>query len=263
MSATTKAISSVAVFVTMAARTGFAAWIGTPGVPGDWNDPNNWSPVGVPTTGLTYVRNGGIAVASSDMVYTNGTLAIGQSGNSTVILNEGCFIDTTKMLIADQEGINTLYINGGTVKTGPAKDFVLAQNGTANTGTVVMAGGEVTAYNLYVGRSGTGNFVLSNGVIRSTSSSIIGHTGIGTFRQFGGTNSIDGGTDLYLANSTSSIGTYVLDGGTLVCSDFLLFGSASNAVGSMTLSGRALMEIGVPVKVRGDYDSCIFHFKAR
>ena len=30
-----------------------------------------------------------------------------------------------------------------------------------------------------------------------------------------------------------------------------------------SLSGRALMEIGVPVKVRGDYDSCIYHFKAR
>jgi hypothetical protein len=27
------------------------------------------------------------------------------------------------------------------------------------------------------------------------------------------------------------------------------------------LSGRALMEIGIPVKLRGDYDSCIFHIK--
>jgi alpha-galactosidase len=30
-----------------------------------------------------------------------------------------------------------------------------------------------------------------------------------------------------------------------------------------SLSGCALMEIGVPVKLRGDYDSCIFRFKAR
>jgi hypothetical protein len=27
------------------------------------------------------------------------------------------------------------------------------------------------------------------------------------------------------------------------------------------LTGRALMEIGIPVKLRGDYDSCIFHIK--
>jgi hypothetical protein len=234
---------NVCLLIFFTAVTGFANddWVGTVGVEADWNVGANWSSGVVPDAEIAFVDNGGFAVMSSGTVFSNGTVAISQNGlPSTVKIEQGVTVVDTKMLVGDQNGWGTLLINGGSIDTS-TRDFVLAQNYISSTGVVVMTGGEVTAKNFYVGLNGSGFFTLSNGLFRTTSLGYVGSSLLGEFVQEGGTNSYDGSADLYLARFGSSRGEYTLNGGTLLCSDFLYLGYAAQAEGFLTINGGTLI----------------------
>lgn len=218
------------------------SWIGPVGVEADWNVGANWASGVVPDAEIAFVDNGGNAVMPSGTVFNNGTVAISQGSNwSTVRIEPGASLFNTKILVSNAgSGRGVLLINGGSIDTS-TKDFTLGQNSANATGIVVMTGGEVTTKNFYVGYTGTGFFTLSNGVFRTTTEGQVGRSLRGEFFQEGGTNSYDAGADLYLARFASSRGSYTLNGGTLICSDFVYLGYANQAEGFLTLNGGTLV----------------------
>ncbi len=219
------------------------SWKGAPGVEGDWNDGANWNSGMVPENEIAFVNNGGYAVIPNGSFLTNLTIAVGQnSGNSgTVRIEPGAMITNTKLLAGNAgTGRGLFLINGGSIDT-VTQDFVLGQNSSQATGTVVMTGGEVTAKNVYVGWNGTGYFTLSNGVLRTTSEAYVGTSLKGEFVQEGGTNSFDNGADLSLAKNANAQGDYTLNNGTLICSDYMYLGYASGARGTLTVNGGSLI----------------------
>jgi len=228
----------------LAAAAGFAddTWKGPVGVEAGWNVGSNWTSGIVPDAEIAYVDNGGYAVMSSGTVFNNGTVALSQGANMcTVRIEPGATLTNTKVLVANT-GFKRqlLLIDGGSIQTG-TKDFVLAQNEATSTGVVVMAGGEVTARNLFVGYNGSGFFTLSNGLFRTVVEGIVGRSRFGSYLQEGGTNSFDNGADLYLARFSSSRGEYTLNGGALIVSDFSYLGYDSQAEGVLTVNGGTLI----------------------
>jgi len=235
---------SLSVIVLVSAVTGYAddSWKGPVGVEADWNVGANWNSGSVPDAEIAFVDNGGIAVMPSGTIFNNGTVAISQgSSSSTVKIEPGASLSNTKILVSNAgSGRGLLLINGGSIDTS-TKDFVMAQNSTTATGVVVMTGGEVKAKNFYVGYNGSGFFTLSNGLFRTTVAGYVGLSLLGEFVQEGGTNSYDSGADLYLARYGSSRGEYTLNGGTLLCSDFMYLGYASQAEGVLTINGGRMV----------------------
>jgi len=164
-------------------------WKGAAGVEGDWNAGANWKSGEPPENEIAFVNNGGYAVIPNGSFLTNLTIALGQDyGTSgTLRVEPGAVITDTKLLAGNvSNGRGLFRITGGTIDTG-TKDFVLAQGSSQATGTVVMAGGEVSAATLYVGRVGSGFFTLSNGILRTRATGYVSLTGPGWFVQEGGT----------------------------------------------------------------------------
>lgn len=195
-----------------------AATINWTGTTGDWSDSTNW---------------GGTLPTYSDDAYINGVTAnVTQSG----------------------EICNNLYLD---------------ESGSGQSGTIEMTGGSLENYTSdYIGYSGKGTFTQSGGInsrhylvgspfylgyntgangtynLYGTGKLVqeneyIGYSGIGTFNQSGGTNSIwgDGPGNLYVGYNAGSSGTYKLSGTGSLGADSEYIGWSNNSSGVFQQSG--------------------------
>ena len=149
---------------------------------------------------------------------------------------------------------------GGTEPTSSDGAFI------ANDGTATVTQSDETCNGLYLGNSGTGhsgNIQMTGGSLTVSYGEEIGNTGIGTFIQSGGTNTIVGNQGLILGEQTGSVGTYNLsDSGQLLSPERslvtpapavlinpggnnLITGNLSlGSYGTYTLSGSGLLTLG-------------------
>jgi len=133
-----------------------------------------------------------------------------------------------------------LKIEDGTLMVGPIdspstsagiriNDGVIIQTGGTNTGGYGWDGSWTIYGKLYLGYDvgNTGTYELSDGQLLS-GSEYIGYSGTGTFRQTGGTNTLNG--QLFVGSQADSIGRYVLGGtGQLVAEDVYIGGDGVGA----------------------------------
>jgi hypothetical protein len=234
---------AVAVTVLSAPRlsaAGTSQWIGGTS---DWNNANNWSPVGVPafnddvnltnTLGLsqtiTYDYTGSISLGVLFLEATggNGSENLSMSANS---------------LTDDGEGI------GGFA--GAPSNGVGAVNQSGGTNTITGGGSLLLGYNGSgdgASEPDQGSYTLGGtGVLSVSGEEVVGNYGIGTLNQYGGSNSA---TDVFVAAGPGSTGTYMLSGtgvltvsGVESCgvpggSDDYLEGSIYQSGGTNTIAG--------------------------
>lgn len=215
---------------------------------GDWENPNNWLPVGVPTSAdVARVDNGGIAVLSTDQSITHvipgsalgssgtvrqtggiltagGHVLIAEGGATSTGLYEmsGGAINAAGVVYAGSHGTGTLDLSG-TGSINAAANFQVGVQGTA-VGTVNMSGGSITTPTLIAGHvnSGNGTINLGGGTITVGSPSTpthtsfflgIHHSSSGTVNQTGGTLNVFGQVQMATESSTTSA-TYDISGGT-------------------------------------------------
>ncbi len=114
--------------------------------------------------------------------------------------------------------------------------------GYSGTGTFNQTGGTNSTQNLFLGygraHSGIrdlsdGFYNLSNGTLSARGDEFIGYSGIGTFNQTGGTNTVNG--NLFIAAQAGSTGVYNLSGGTLTAGAIAL-----NQNGTFSQTGGTL-----------------------
>lgn len=119
---------------------------------------------------------------------------------------------TWTLYVGNESGSNGTYNLSGSAQLTSGYEYV----GVSGSGTITQTGGTNSA-SLYLGTgaTGIGTYNLSAGQL-SGNSELIGLLGTGTFTQTGGTNTIF--SSLVIANNEGSVGTYNLDGGTLVAS---------------------------------------------
>jgi autotransporter-associated beta strand protein len=200
-----------------------------------YNDPNAWSPVGVPSTTSDYadVSDSGTVNYNTGMTYALGTLTIG-----------GAF------------GTGTFMMNGGELDITNTSSTTLFSPGNAGNGSFIMGGGTLniarpsngTAYyqdgaspgNI---QGGTGTITLNNGTFNIWCGMEIGKNGgAGIINVNGGTMVANGWFTCGYGN-TPSVGTFNLTGGTL----YILrnFGNNGGATGNAGL--RIMLNTGTGV----------------
>ncbi len=181
----------------------------SPGTSSNWNDPNNWTPTGVPLAG--------------DDVVIGGTVG----SDYTVTLD----IDTTAL-----DSLTLDFSNGTNVATLAIGTCTINVNGTGGTDAVTVSGNN--AITIAGGVLGSGTLSLSANTAKLTgfgTLNIAGNiTGAGTLQASGGTLTTFG---------TIASGV-VLSIDTTVPSDLRIAGTATSAVAIAITSSDQTLEIG-------------------
>lgn len=247
---------------------------------GNWADPANWSPAGVPGASET------VTIAPSDglartVVHDSSApqlrveqLTLDQTGggsNATVLAVPSGTLSVNDFLIGAL-GRGTVEQSGGTagvsvhmrigVSAGSAGTYELSGGffdmegeetiGGAGSGTFVQTGGTHFIYDdnpLVIGADtgGVGTYTLSAGSLLNPAIETIGKSGSGTFNQSGGTHS---GGELHMAANAGSSGSYTLSGSSQLTFGYEYIGE--QGVGLFTqLGGSHTSNGGVTVGVSG------------
>jgi autotransporter-associated beta strand protein len=185
-------------------------------------------------SGNLFVKSGQTIITTNGSVHAGYYCSIGQSGsdNGTLTLNgTGSFSTSSDLNIGDiGSSVGTLNILDEATLSVNAF-FIGSANASGSTarGTVNMNGGTLTENNTTVGNftiggrssatsGGVGALNLSNGTINATCAIRLGNYGTGTINQYGGllvSTAVNGGVNLHRQNTSTSHGTYNLNGGTL------------------------------------------------
>lgn len=166
---------------------------------GDWNNPNNWSPVGVPNVSNTAAWPGDNVTIDHAISYTGNLKTAKQA---SVTINNGGALNVSGTLdVANSNNSTFTLASGGLLVTG---NFVMSSccnvvtlNGTMNTGNFSFTGSKPLTI---------GGMVTINGDFNGGTNSSITFTG-GRFEVAGTTTAggsvqllVDGGTELELGN---------------------------------------------------------------
>ncbi len=224
-----------AMFAWMLPAMAQTYWQGPVGVAGDWTDTANWVG-GIVPTGYSAIANGGIAevnagsAQSSSLYVPLGTIRINSGG----LLRSGDF-----RLGSAAGGIGLLEMNGGSLMVtnwGSNSAFTLGYV-AGSTGAVVMTSGDMNLQKLYIGTTGDGSFVLSNGTLSANNpENFLGggaFDGFGLFLQHGGTYNMTnaGATTLQIGK-----GRYVLNEGVMNVPNVNV-GRAAGRAGAFEVNG--------------------------
>jgi hypothetical protein len=126
---------------------------------------------------------------------------------------------------------------------------------TNGTNTINGTGGLV----LGVDSGSTGTYTLSGGLLSvSGNYEVVGNSGVGSFSQSGGTNTINGGSGLNVGSSSGVIATYTLSGGSLSINGGYEIVANHGSIGTFNQSGgtnSALsLYVGPSVGSMGTFD---------
>ncbi len=136
------------------------------------------------------------------------------SGKGTYTITGGTFSAPNKDIIVGEEGSGTLNI-GGTATVNLAYNMNLGTK-DSSAGAVIQNGGIVTLKDVRAGNvaGATGTYTLNAGTNRTTTGWIqVGPAGTGKFIQNGGELQIGANKRLWLADTETGDGTYVINGG--------------------------------------------------
>ena len=225
---------------------------------GDWSIASNWASTILPTSDdAAFVANGGtLTVTQPDE--TCGTLSLGSSvGSGAVQMTGGNFAasyeyvgDTGTGNISQCGGINNDY--------GSLLQLYLGYTASGNGMYNLSGSGQLSAYNVYIGYSGSGALVQSGGTNSgngnvyigqnagacgtydlsgngqlSAYNVYIGYSGTGALVQSGGTTNVSG--NVYIGQNAGACGTYNLSGQGLLTTGYVYVGSSGT--GSFVQSG--------------------------
>jgi hypothetical protein len=216
---------------------------------GGTNTVSNFLDVGnYPGATATYTLSSGSLVqnpmgsGAPEQIGYSGTGYFNQTGgtNTTLFLNIGT---------GGAHSTGTYTMSGGTL-SGLQLAFGQLGSSAANFN---QSGGTSTFHALFIGVSqNTGAYDLSGGSLTISKSETIGDTGIGTFNQSGGTNSMTGSAFLSVAQISGSTGSYSLTGGQLSVDGNAYIGGYTNAaggIGSLSVSGAGQMNVGGTLQI--------------
>ena len=174
---------------------------------------------------------------------TNGRGAMVQSAG-TVTMNSG-----TDIVLGYGAGSTGTYTLSGTGELVARQSLFVGFNGTGtfnhSAGKNTISFSTVGSFNVgtYAGSNGTYN-LSGTGELVTLKSQYIGDQGTGTFTQTGGSNRLTNAflDDLYIGNSSGSVGTYNMSGG-----EFYSAGNVNvgvNGTGTLNISGTANFQSG-------------------
>jgi autotransporter-associated beta strand protein len=161
------------------------------------------------------------------------TLPPGQAGDWSVAANWGGTVPSSSD--------NAWIANGGTTNITQAGETygTLSLGNSAGSGAVLMTGGNLSANSeQYVGYSGTGSFIQSDGI-----NSVRNILYLGFNAGSGGTYNLSGNGQLSAGNefvSLSGAGTFAQSGGVNLVSGRLGLGLVAGTIGTYSLSGGQL-----------------------
>jgi hypothetical protein len=188
------AIASICITAPLANAQDSNEWQGNPGSVGDWFDPANWT-VGVPNTQIfnNVIDNNATAKISGGSA-TGGMLRVGLDHSGSLILDSGRLDLTYSLFLGDSEGSQgNVKINGGAIKVQSLQAGLNYGSGNIlqNNGSVDALFLELGGHGIWGGYGeptdfGKGEYRLVNGSLNSMQLRV-GDSGVGTFRQNGGT----------------------------------------------------------------------------
>lgn len=240
-------VATLALLMVLLASPGLAAditWDG-PTTNNWWSNPLNWDTDTVPVAGdNAFLTNGTTATIDSttppllNSVIVDGTFTAKQtyypSGNLSATAET---IGLAGIGVYNQNaGSNTVGSVAGTPIANTTLDRTLVLGfRSGSSGTYKKNGGTLTAWNLMVGRAGTGTFNLSGNLTVNNDETIGNNaTGVGTFNHSYGTHTIGG--NLNIARNAGSSGSYTSSSGGLSVGNAMFVGRGGTGVFS-TSSG--------------------------
>jgi T5SS/PEP-CTERM-associated repeat protein len=224
-----------------------------------------------PTLGLVSIDQAGAGAVTtlsitSNVSMTAGALLVGGYTGSTRTAGTGAVVQSAGA-VAMSPGLDLGLANGGpstspptAVSTGtytlsggtftaPQSEFIgYGGNGTFNQsgGTNTVQSGAIGYFDIAALTGSTGAYNLSGGQLSVSKSEIIGDSGMGTFAQTGGTNTLSGSNSMYLGNSAGGSGTYTASGTAV-----LNVGADVNVGFAATGSGVFNVQNGASVNISG------------
>ncbi len=229
-------------------------WV-NPGM-GDWMDAGNWSPDPPGWGDQVFITNGGTAYVDSDVTGPGwiGSLTLGegfgQLGN--LELRPGGSLGVMGPVLVGLEGMGGVYQQGGHLQTDSALSVGVGPYGV---GGYDLASGQVSAYGLYVGEMGLGQFDHRAGSV------LVGPGGlqIGSQYQGQGTYNLSGVSQLAVEGDMTvggwGSGTFNQDGGAVVLSGYwstLYVGRDQGSLGSYQMNSGMLHAPGIGVGIEGN-----------
>jgi T5SS/PEP-CTERM-associated repeat protein len=205
---------------------------------GNWGTAANWSPAAVPVGGEE------VNIVNADGVARTVTLDVNTPSLGLVTINQtgGSAVNTLSIPNNNSFTSGALFVAGWTGGSGGTTTGGRGAVNQAN-GTVTMASG--TDLVVGFGSGSIGTYTLSGtGALTASQSEFIGSFGNGTFTQSGGTNTLVPSAVGYLniGYNVGGVGTYNLNGGSLVANKNEVVGDAGTGVfnqtgGTNTLAG--------------------------
>jgi hypothetical protein len=187
------------------------------GASGDFNhDGGTHTVTGNLALGIPAGATGNYSLDGTGVLTVLGSTVIGDSGTGK-FLHSGGKVDVSDITVASQSGSDGYYEINGVATVLNANWINIGHRGT---GSFLQLAGNVTVTgNINIaGTAGiSGSYELQEGNLQ-TEQLRIGDSGIGTFTQSGGTNTVataSGFSILVMAENVGSSGTYNLSGGTL------------------------------------------------
>ncbi len=226
---------------------------------GNWSTAINWG-LGEPTALVdANIDNGGTAqidqpleacynlylgyglADSGNLTISGGDLTVGWdeyigfAGTGSVVQSAGINSIFNYLVLGEDNFANGTYELSGTGQLSAVREYV----GADGVGTFLQTGGTNTVSgSLRVGNDGEGTYELSepDPLVPAqllANREYVGNFGIGTFRQTGGTNTID--TSLRIGYEAGSLGTYELSGDGLLTVNGVTVGNLG--IGTFTQTG--------------------------
>ena len=213
--------------------------------------------IGSAAVGSYELQSGSLNV-NGNFQLLQGNINIGQNATGSMLQNGGTvFVNSGVFVGAGATGIGSYTLNDGSLTAlgsffasfGPSLSV-----GSIGQGTFTQNGGSVDTFGfrgVVVGDAAgsTGSYVLNSGALHSNNgvssgNQIVGDSGIGSFTQNGGGNTVDG--TLWIGKSAGSSGTYDLNGGTLAVGGNVEIGAgAGGGSGVLRVQGGSLSAANV------------------
>lgn len=205
---------------------------------------------GTQTVNALWLNSTGQATARLQIIdgtLKTGMLVVGDRGAGVVDLSNNGTLTSSWMVLGNRENVSGSFnLSGGTLNT--AYSFI----GASGTGSFIQTNGSFTAGMLYLGsnpdlshsRTGVGSYAISKGTLNVTGA-LATVSGTGNFTQSGGVVNV---SSLSMASSPSGRGHYLLSAGSFSNSGSLVSGLGQSSFlqtgGAHTVSGNMEIDSG-------------------
>ncbi len=178
--------------------------------------------------------SGRLSVSGTDYVGYDGTGTFTQTGGTHAV--QSLYLGYYSGSSGSYSPSGSYSLSGSSSLSVSGTEYV----GYYGTGTFTQSGGTHTVGQLYLGYNylSNGSYSLSgSGSLSVSGYEYVGNVGTGTFTQTGGTHTV--GQKLFVGYNSSSVGRYILSGGTVSAGSAYIGGSdtAAGGIGSVTVAG--------------------------